>query len=350
VSAGRGHFFAIDARIWAQLCERGLMNPPVAYLVLAAGTGGDNQTTSWSTQAVSNYAGMGIERAKAAIEQLVRDGLVMRPEGFEKTKPRYHLLPFKDKRSKEAQGDNLIWLPNTVVTGTSKGEESPVRRLRSSGDVWALRLFVDLYSAQNLRDDGGIDPRILREEFDRTLVAEQGVYSVWGFKTKIRMHWWSGPLAAHSKRKKSSADSESPAWQSLILLEKMGLLYYVPHLFESDSPEAQPIHAFGVGRSGEEFMETQIGSVADEAARAMAVWRIEGAERNGFEFFCPVVRTYSNVQLAGVARLRYRPHTSRTAAWFAQLRESGPIWISKYKELIGRAAASQPDSFSNFAS
>jgi hypothetical protein len=346
---GRGHFFAIDRRVWAHLCDQGALNPPVAYLVLAAGTGWDNQTTAWSTQAVSTYAGMGVERAKAAIEHLVRDGFVMRPEDFSKTKPRYQLVSFEGEQTGQAQGENFIWLPNTLVTGTSKGEDSPVRRLRGAGDIWALRLLVDLYYAQNLRDDGGIDPRIMREGFDRTLVAEQGIYSVWGFKRSLRTHWWSGPFIAHKKRKKSSGASESPSWESFTLLEKMGLLYFVPHLFENDSPEAQPIHACGIGCSGEESLETEIGNAADTAARAMAVWRIEAAERNGFEYFCPVVRTYPNVQLVGVSRLRYRPRTSRTAAWYAQLQESGPIWIAKYRQMASKAELSQPESFSNFA-
>jgi len=345
---GTGGFFTIDRSTWAKLCEPGSMNAPVAYLVLAAGTGRDNKTTCWSTQAVSCYAGMGIERAKAAIEQLVQDRFVMRPEGFAKAKPQYQLLPFKGNRRKQAQTDNLIWLPNSIVTGTNKGEDSPVRRLRSTGDIWALRLFVDLYSAQNLRDDGGIDPRMVREQFERRLVAEQGIYSVWGFRPGTGSHWWSGPFNAHKTRQKRSADSEPPCWDSLKLLEKMGLLYFVPHLFENDSQEAQPIHAYGIGRSGEEPMERQIGDAADEAARAIAIWRIE-AERDGSEYFCPVVRTYPNVQMAGVARLRYRPHTSRTSAWFAQLQESGPDWIGKYRELAEKAESSQPDSFPNFA-
>jgi hypothetical protein len=41
---GRGGFFAVDRRAWALVCGLG-MNPAVAYLVLAHGTGGDNRTS-----------------------------------------------------------------------------------------------------------------------------------------------------------------------------------------------------------------------------------------------------------------------------------------------------------------
>jgi len=39
-------FFAVDRRAWARVCALGL-NPAVAYLVVACGTGGDNRTTKW---------------------------------------------------------------------------------------------------------------------------------------------------------------------------------------------------------------------------------------------------------------------------------------------------------------
>lgn len=66
-ASDRGSFFALDRRIWAELCERG-MNWPVAFLVLACGTGRDNRTTSWSAQALNKYAEIAWNRGKAAIE------------------------------------------------------------------------------------------------------------------------------------------------------------------------------------------------------------------------------------------------------------------------------------------
>ena len=53
----RGGFFQIDRRTWARVCDLG-MNPAAAYLVQASGTGGDNRTTSWSTNAIEKYTGI----------------------------------------------------------------------------------------------------------------------------------------------------------------------------------------------------------------------------------------------------------------------------------------------------
>jgi hypothetical protein len=80
----------------------------------------------------SNKAG------RACAERLLQRGLLCRAAlGVYK-------LP---EPATEDSDDNIIWLSNAIVTGTSSGEESPVRRLRSAGCVWTLRLFVDLYSA-----------------------------------------------------------------------------------------------------------------------------------------------------------------------------------------------------------
>jgi hypothetical protein len=226
MKASRGCFFAIDQRIWARLTEVG-MNESVAYLVLAQGTGGNHRATSWSVNSLKIYAGISWERGKAAIANLVQHGFIQLAARHTSGKPRYELLTFFElqqlgaskcmdalesadrellaelaggrqptlvrgrnsraesllKRGLLARdthgiyrlpepltddpGENLIWLPNTIVTGTQRGEESPVRRLRAAGNIWALRLFVDFYSAHNLRDNGGISPHVIRQEFAR---------------------------------------------------------------------------------------------------------------------------------------------------------------------------------------
>src|SRR5262249_40951542 len=45
--AGKG-FFAIDRRTWGEICDARTISEAAAYLVLAAGTGADNRSTSWS--------------------------------------------------------------------------------------------------------------------------------------------------------------------------------------------------------------------------------------------------------------------------------------------------------------
>ena len=56
--SGKG-FLRIDRRTWAKVCELG-MNPAVAYLVLASGTGKGHRGTSWSVQAVKKYTAIAV--------------------------------------------------------------------------------------------------------------------------------------------------------------------------------------------------------------------------------------------------------------------------------------------------
>lgn len=72
---GRGNFFAIDRRVWDHVCLLGL-NPAVAFLVLARGSGGDNATTSWSVEATEKRTGVSRHRAKAAVELLENAGVL----------------------------------------------------------------------------------------------------------------------------------------------------------------------------------------------------------------------------------------------------------------------------------
>ena len=343
-AAVSGKFFAIDRRIWAKVCDCG-MNEPVAYLILAAGTGPENRITSWSTTSVGKYGGIGIERAKAAIDRLIREKLIRKGDGHTRNKPCYELLLIPEK---EADGtDERIWLPNSIVTGTESKETPPVQRLRSAGDVWALRLFVDLYHSHNLRDDGGISPQVIWQKFDRKQIAEQGIYNVWGFKAEETWRSSAGPFSAHQSRKRGKGQNEHPVWQSVRLLQAAGLIGFVPHLFENDTPQAEVVHPYGIGCNGEEPIEREIGEAADAAGREMAAFRAEHGEREGFEYFCPVARTLPEVKLVGVARLRYRPQTRRTGAWYAQLEESGKIWLEKYYQLARQAEVSRPE-FSKF--
>jgi hypothetical protein len=334
MSAGESHtgkFFAIDSRIWAKVTDCG-MNEAVAYLVLARGTGPDNRTTRWSAEAVHRYSGVAWSRAQTAIENLVRAGVVRRGKEHTKERPRYELMSYE--KNKFEINENFIWLPNTIVTSTESGETSPVARIRGAGDKWAMRLFVDLYAAQNLREDGGIHPSILCEQYERKEVGERSYCTIWAFRRKTTQLTWAGPMAAHKNRPQEKGEGH-PVWHSVGLLSQMGLLEYIPHLMESDSPQAEPIHPFGIGRNGEEQIETEIGEAANAAGREMVPeWAVQKAEDDGFEWFCPAARTLPGVQLVGVARLRYRPHTKRTAAWYANLQESGQAAIEHYSKIV----------------
>jgi hypothetical protein len=382
------------------------LNEAVGYLVLGCGTGHNNSLTSWSTKAIMQYAGLGWNRAKAALTRLIDNGFILRTENHTTEKPRYRLETYANLATKkppadpeyyemellaeiasgkqptnkagrnraerlrqrgllvrDAEGvyklpppgaedssDNLIWLPNAIVTGTSGEDEPPVRRLRSAGCVWTLRLFVDLYQAQNLRDDGGISPNVIRQNFERRKIGEQGAYTVWGFKLKNLTLWYAGPFAPHEFRQKAKPEDNIPAWDSEHLLQRMGLLSFVPHIFENDTNAAEPIHVYGLGETAEDPIEEEIGSEADQAARAMCLpSKVEEAEEEGFQYFCPVLNTKPNTQMIGVARLTYRPHTKRTKAWFAELQETAPVWIETFQELAEKSEIAANRRLANYA-
>lgn len=344
MSNGRGEFFAIDRRQWARVCQLG-MNEAVAYLVLACGTGRDNRITSWSSQSLHQYTGIAWTRGKAAIENLIEQGFLSHHEAHTRERPRYEFASFESHEDVASCNDELIWLPNSIITGTSEGEMPPVYRLRSRGDIWVLRLFIDLYHSQNLMDDGGISPSILRGEYSRKRVGEQGPYVLWGFRFKHQRIWFSGPFEAHEDRPKPAGSDRNAVWQSLHALQEMGLLFFVPHLYENSSNQGEIIHPYGIGEKGEEPMELEIGNAAERAAHEMSEWNLLDAEREGFAKFCPVIKTLPDVQMIGIARLRYRPRTSRTAAWWGQLKDSAETWIKRYRELAEKAKLSHSEKY-----
>jgi hypothetical protein len=197
---------------------------------------------------------------------------------------------------------------------------------------------VDLYHAQNLRDDGGISPTVLWREFARMKVGEQGIFTLWAFKPEQQWISWQGCIAVHQTRPKV-ADNH-PIHESIDNLRRQGLLTFVPHLWDnqrsSKSGEAEIIHSCGFG--GGEKVEVDIGTAAHHAACAMLTeFKRERAIREGYTYFAPVKNTLPNVQMIGVARLRYRPHTSRTSDWFGALTRDGQRWIHEYQEMQERA-------------
>ena len=381
-------FFAVDRRTWARVCGLGL-NRAVAYLVLARGTGKSNRETAWSVMAIENYTGISRGRAHDAVSTLVKDGVVRKLR--EGTRPKYelvpwHLLPGNDTRpvtdaeesvikkvmlSKEIpvsqQGTvkrllkkgwliddgnggyiiaprpdadpDRIWLPNTLVTSAA-AETAPIELVRQGQDVMTLRLLVDLYHAQNLRDDGGISRKITWEKYERVKVGQRGPYDVWGFDAANTYVSWVGPAVCH--RRDELTDTERKAGKNRAVdffrrmeqLADLGLIQWVPHLFESDEPDAEIIHALRGAGSGS--LEDQIGPVAHEAGLAMLNDQQRQYVDSHGPQLVPVLRHLANVQMIGIARLRYRPHTKLTAAWWHHLQTTGEKYLAQYEALAKR--------------
>lgn len=343
---GRGNFFAIDRRNWAALCDLGDINAASSYLLLAQGSCGNNATTSWSKESVKKHLGIAWNRAGDALSRLETNNFLQPVKESSPLRPRRKIVPFTErvssaeqKKHKLPEGDDgLLWLPNAIVTDTSAGEDSPLRRLRAAGDMWALRLFVDLYHAHNLRDDGGIDRSLIWGKYERKVIGQQGPYSVVAFKYKTRTFFLEGPFEAHASRPRSEG-ADHPAWDTIELLERMGLLAFVPHLMENSSPQAEIIHPLGREKGAEEI-EQQLERAATRAAWAMCLDKqLEDAFSWRANYYCPVPNTLPDAQLVGIARLHYRPHTRRTADWYGDLMNSAPGYIARYQELAAKAAS-----------
>jgi hypothetical protein len=235
---GNAGFFHIDRRTWKILCSlRGpeTINLATTYLTIACGTGRGNVVSKWSAQAAETYTGLHSSRAKTAICALIEASFLCRGDKWSRTRPVYELQFFdkvyeaarnralndassrsvidrvmKGKKlspgelrqkarlsldgvlrsdgstydevdTRQDSNENLIWIPNSLVMGTVQGEASPVKRLRSSGDLWALRLLIDLYHSQNLSADGGISRLVLRRDYVRKRYGQRGRHVIWGF-------------------------------------------------------------------------------------------------------------------------------------------------------------------------
>lgn len=305
-------------------CSLGL-NSAVAYLVLARFSARNNRITTASVQAIEKHSGISRGRARATVKTLIAAEVVKQTRGG--IRPRYDL----GERAPESE---WIWLPNALVTGAA-GEVAPVERVRQTQDVMMLRLLIELYCAQNLLEDGGISRRVTWTEWKRHRVGEQAQYDVWGFAPGERFVCWAQSLTDCHKKVGKLARGEN-AGSDFFRREKhltaLGLIQWVPYLYEGDGADAEPIHPYGIGGTTE--LEDRLGLAAHEAGEALITdGQRAWAEERGL-WLAPVPRHIANVQMIGVARLRYRPHTTLTAAWWADLEKKAAIYIDVYKNLV----------------
>ncbi len=309
LAQARGDFFAVDFNCWQAACGLG-MNAAISYLILARGTGFDNRTTSWSTNAIECRTGISRPRAKAAIASLIGGGLVRLDQGG--LRPRYHLF-------ESGEGVVWVWLPNALIDGAAN-ETPPIELLRQSQDVGALRLLVNFYFEQSLQNDCGVHFRKLRLEYAREKVGEAGAFNIWGFAPTHQTAWRSISLVKPFMTGKDTVEGKQDTgwpvfWKSLGVLENdLGLVQLVAHLVEGDTDDSEVLHpcAISEGEPGEQA----IGAAAHEAAVALlGEWAGKRALSKSLSLV-PVKRHITNVQMMGMARTKYRPHTTATSAWF----------------------------------
>ena len=324
--SGRGDFFAVDRYAWSAVFEKTGLHGAIAYLVLARGSLADMRTTSWSAEAINQRTRLNWRQAKEAIARLVEAALIRQDKGG--SKPRYFILPTQSEAEPE-----WIWLPNTLVDGID-GQAAPVEIVRQSGRPAALRLLIDFYGAQELADLGGVYWRQLRREYSREKLGQQGLHAIWGFKSGALRAWGNVPFVKTHLTGKMVVDGEGRKsdagwqifWDALAILEQTGLVYFVPHVVEHDhdgGERAAVVHPYGWPNG--EPIERQLAIAAHDAGcRMLSEWKRAELQRTGQGkgmVFLPVERHIVDVQMVGLARLKFRTRSSATALWAARMAE-----------------------------
>lgn len=319
-------FFAVGRESFVRACGLGI-NAALAFLVLARGSNGSNTATAWSAEAAASRLAMRWTTAREAIRLLEQHQLATATRGKNtRARPRYKL---------ELHGD-LIWLPNSLVDGLPGGHP-PLATIRQTQDVMVLRLLVELYSAQNLREDGGVSPLVVCCDYERQQLGQRGLYVVWGFDRIGMSVRWQPVTEPHRRQKLTEEERAAGAnagvdfFRRFNHLRRLGLVLEIPYLF--DGPVGEPIHPIAEG--SDVAIERAIAQSVADAARAcltegqLAYWEDEGWP----EIVVPVPAHIEQATVRIVYRLRHRPHTRLTASWWADLHASGQEFLDGYQRI-----------------
>ncbi len=387
-------FFCVDRGAFRCAAAGGL-NSAIAHLVMARGTGRDNRTTQWSTNAIERYTGISRPKAKKAVKDLLdrgiwtktRDGNHPKYEAAKASeipggpftateqaiiaairngnKPseqaivealkaqgiveectrrranhqRYQSLNLDDAAIAEWSEPFSIWLPNAFVDGAA-GEVPPLELVRQTCSLPALRLLIELYAVQFLPSYGGVPRELLWVAFKRLHVGERGSFIVWGFQKKgltasykLARQFLTGKSVIREDGTRRDTGWDEYFFPAVDTLETLGLVERVGMLLDGDDPEAEIIHPYGT--NGGEPPERELARIAHEAAAAMVTeGQLRRSEFEGHYDLIPVQRHIAKVTLVEIFRLRYRPRTTATAAWYAQMKQSTDEWLARYQAII----------------
>lgn len=394
----RGNMFLVDLPTYAAVCDLGDPDVAAVYLILAAGTGADNRTSTWSREAVNKRTGLNWRKADACIAKLEEKGFVRWLSGKGTRKPRIDLpmletrprmqkhvadladrimhgeqpSTVKDKGAATigkdqgwlAQDKDGTWhfvpvrpmvkayLPNALVgdeTGKATGESTIVDRIRLSRDPMAFRLLVDLYALQNLAEHGGVNRNAYYKRFDREAVHATGKFQIWRFHNKTRFVHWGGGLRHHARKPTEQeiadgwADNNAAGFFGAAdILEDSGALEWVYYLAEDDQSDSTRVYPVAVERHGKvcwSELESIVGGYATRAACALSdnhagTWEDDMPR----EFLLPAERLARKAALVGVPRLRCRAKTTNAARWRKELVEDATGVIQMFRGIIAEHA------------
>ena len=214
------------------------MNFVLTFLLLLAGTGADHRHTKWSAKACEQKLGIGRPRATTAIVELAQAGLLSIADTHTPAKPHYVLSP------PSAETDE-IFLPIQLVTGF--GDDTPIlRRLRESGDVTALRIFLGLYGSVQLDATYGASIEQFRADCAEgsnasKSVFDRGIYRLWSLSwpdTHRASPDWVAAILGVSKPTQSMMNN---FWESFQKLSSIGAVKIQYWVFDSGDVTAEPL-------------------------------------------------------------------------------------------------------------
>jgi hypothetical protein len=387
-STARGSFFSVDLGAFRCAAAGGL-NPAIAHLIMARGTGRDNRTTQWSVHAIEQHSGISRPNAAKAIQDLLHRGVWKKIR--EGRHPIYQSVPGNEipggpftvaeqeaideiragkiiSSRREAIAEMLlarnlvakargfkfkldaaaidalsepkaVWLPNTLIDGAAD-EVAPVELLRQTRQLPGLQLLIELYAVQFLPSYGGVPHELLKIVFERVKVGEQGPFVVWGFRAKhlffanpaLVRPFFTGQIKSRDDGRDLDAgytDSFCPAVDTFI---ELGLVECVGMLLDGDDDKAEIIHPYAM-RDGEPAECELYRAVKGAAMSMLTEGQINWAAANHLHLV-PVQKHIGKVALVEIFRLKYRPHTTATAAWYAQMRQTTDEYIRRYQVLM----------------
>jgi hypothetical protein len=391
-------FFAVDLGAFRCAAIGGL-NPAVAHLVMARGTGRDNSKTQWSVNLIEQRTGISRPNAARAVQNLLDRGVWKKARGGKH--PVYEAVPgnqipggpfttdeqaaISAIRGRSAMPDELdaaakalaargiakatatsrphsrqafeldeaalaaltspraVWLPNALIDGAAN-EVPPVELLRQTRSLPALRLLIELYAVQYLPHHGGVPRELLQMKFDRAKIGQQGPFVVWGFKPEnwsadheLARQFFTGKLKLVGDRHREAAWDDF-FWPAVHTLVELGLVERVGMLLDGNDAQAEIIHSYAI--HGGEPAERELACSACYAAQGMVTEaQLNWSEKQGFEHLVPVRKHIGEASIVEIARLKYRPHTSATAAWYAMMQNSTAEYLDHYRALITNSAA-----------
>lgn len=272
-----------------------------AYLVMACGTHKGGATSTWSVEAVRKYAGCRPTRAKEAVDCLIEIGMVkLNDERSKKGRPVYTLIDWSD-----AAPEGELWLPNTLVVGVVDAAPYPPALLRESKDPYIFRLLLDFYARQNLIDDGGIPADLLEAPLSIEKVGEKNGSNIW--------HIGQGTYTASEELKKVHGRG---LWERFRVLKTHGFAEEVTLI--EDAKGGEPLFIYG--SSNEEVRQQRL---LDQHAQELL-------GRPDDRSLMPIPQHIKDPFARVIVRLKHRPKTKRTAAWWGQLQEINKAYLNRY--------------------